>query len=203
MNMKVIVTESQYKIILNEGLMSKISKQLEDFNNFTKKIISDVKNAYNFHIRFGLTYGAGIGAILEPIMNFLNEKSPELSKGQMQMIALAAISIVFFESKQLNELKRTIRDENLGNELAQTISYVSIIKQKLKKILELIGLSVYRATDIISYAFLLPLLTELNKLINLDMQSINYDLISKTILSATGIMLSGLIIKRMTEKLLK
>lgn len=201
--MKIVVTESQYKTILNESLTDKIKKELENLKSYTQKIISDMEKAYSFHIRFGLTYGAGIGAIFEPIMSFLSEKTPELTKYQLQMIALAAISIVFFENKDIKNLQKKIEEENLEHELSEAVSYTSNLKTKIKRILEVMGMTFYRATDIVSYAFLLPLLTELNKLINLDVQSINYEMISKAILSATGIMLSGLVIKRMVNKFLK
>lgn len=201
--MKIIVNESQYKTILNEGLIDKISKELENLKRNTQKILSDMEKAYNFHIRFGLTYGAGIGAIFEPIMSFLSEKTPELTKYQIQMIALAAISIVFFENKDIKNLQKKIDEEGLENELAEAVSYTSSLKTKIKRILEVMGMTFYRATDIVSYAFLLPLLTEINKIINLDIQLINYEMISRAILSATGIMLSGLVIKRLVNKILK
>lgn len=201
--MKIVVTESQYKTILNESLTDKIKKELENLKSYTQKIISDMEKAYSFYIRFGLTYSAGIGAIFEPIMSFLSEKTPELTKYQLQMIALAAISIVFFENKDIKNLQKKIEEENLENELSEAVSYTSNLKTKIKRILEVMGMTFYRATNIVSYAFLLPLLTELNKLINLDVQSINYEMISKAILSATGIMLSGLVIKRMVNKFLK
>ena len=107
------------------------------------------------------------------------------------------------DTRKQQALQKKIEEENLEHELSEAVSYTSNLKTKIKRILEVMGMTFYRATDIVSYAFLLPLLTELNKLINLDVQSINYEMISKAILSATGIMLSGLVIKRMVNKFLK
>ena len=199
--MKITITEEQYKLILEESFVDKVKEKLEQFKNLTEKVISDLKQSYNFHIKFGLTYGAGIGAVIGPITNFLNGRYPEIDSHQINMLAVAAIMIVFFENKEINKIEQKISEQNLENELAEAVNFTSFFSKKFSKFFNGLGASIHRASDIVSYAFLLPLLTEMYKLMSSGLGSLDYELISKSILYATGIMISSNLLKRMIDNM--
>ena len=201
--MKFIITEEQYKQILNESIQENISKKIEKFKQFFQKVIDDLKKSYNFHIKFGLTYGAGIGAIIQPITDYLNSRYPNLETSQIEMLAVASIMIVFFEGKEIEKVEQKISDENLENELADGIGYAEVLSKKFKKVINVLGMSVYRMSDIVAYAFLLPLLTEIYKFMDKGIDAMDFDMISKSIMVSTGIMIGGNLIKRMVERLNK
>lgn len=64
-------------------------------------------------------------------------------------------------------------------------------------------MSIYRMSDIVAYAFLLPLLTEIYKFMDKGIDAMDFDMISKSIMVSTGIMIGGNLIKRMVERLNK
>jgi hypothetical protein len=201
--MKFIITEEQYKQILNESIQENISKKIEKFKEFFQKIIDDLKKSYNFHIKFGLTYGAGIGAIIQPITDYLNSRYPNLETSQIEMLAVASIMIVFFEGKEIEKVEQKISEENLENELADGVGYAEVLSRKFKKVINVLGMSIYRMSDIVAYAFLLPLLTEIYKFMDKGIDAMDFDMISKSIMVSTGIMIGGNLIKRMVERLNK
>lgn len=201
--MKFIITEEQYKQILNEGITDTITKKIEKFKEFFQKIIDDLKTSYNFHIKFGLTYGAGIGAIIQPITDYLNSRYPNLDTSQIEMLAVASIMIVFFEGKEIEKIEKKVTEESLENELADGVGYSEVLSVKFKKVMNVLGMSVYRLSDIVAYAFLLPLLSEIYKFMDKGVEAMDFDLISKSIMISTGIMIGGNLIKRMVEKLNK
>lgn len=201
--MKFIITEEQYKQILNESVTETITKKIEKFKEFFKKIIDDLKTSYNFHIKFGLTYGAGIGAIIKPITDYLNSRYPNLETSQIEMLAVASIMIVFFEGKEIKKIEKKVTEESLENELADGVGYAEVLSVKFKKVMNVLGMSVYRLSDIVAYAFLLPLLSEIYKFMDKGVEAMDFDLISKSIMISTGIMIGGNLIKRMVEKLNK
>jgi len=201
--MKFIITEEQYKQILNESIQENISKKIEKFKEFFQKIIDDLRKSYNFHIKFGLTYGAGIGAIIEPITDYLNSRYPNLETSQIEMLSVASIMVVFFEGKEIEKVEQKISDENLENELADGVGYAEVLSKKFKKVINVLGMSIYRMSDIVAYAFLLPLLTEIYKFMDKGIDSMDFDMISKSIMVSTGIMIGGNLIKRMVERLNK
>jgi hypothetical protein len=201
--MKFIITEEQYKQILNESIQENISKKIEKFKEFFQKIIDDLKKSYNFHIKFGLTYGAGIGAIIQPITDYLNSRYPNLETSQIEMLAVASIMVVFFEGKEIEKVEQKISEENLENELADGVGYAEVLSRKFKKVINVLGMSIYRMSDIVAYAFLLPLLTEIYKFMDKGIDAMDFDMISKSIMVSTGIMIGGNLIKRMVERLNK
>ena len=201
--MKFIITEEQYKQILNESIQENISKKIEKFKEFFQKIIDDLKKSYNFHIKFGLTYGAGIGAIIQPITDYLNSRYPNLETSQIEMLAVASIMVVFFEGKEIKKVEQKISEENLENELADGVGYAEVLSRKFKKVINVLGMSIYRMSDIVAYAFLLPLLTEIYKFMDKGIDAMDFDMISKSIMVSTGIMIGGNLIKRMVERLNK
>lgn len=201
--MKFIITEEQYKQILNEGITDTITKKIEKFKEFFQKIIDDLKTSYNFHIKFGLTYGAGIGAIIQPITDYLNSRYPNLDTSQIEMLAVASIMIVFFEGKEIEKIEKKVTEESLENELADGVGYAEVLSVKFKKVMNVLGMSVYRLSDIVAYAFLLPLLSEIYKFMDKGVEAMDFNLISKSIMISTGIMIGGNLIKRMVEKLNK
>ena len=69
--MKVILTEIQYKKLLRENFKSSISNVLSSISTFTIKVIKDATQQLKFDFRFLLTYGAGIGAILKSVYEYL------------------------------------------------------------------------------------------------------------------------------------
>ena len=201
--MKFIITEEQHKRILNEGISETITKKIEKFKEFLTKTLDDLKKSYNFHIKFGLTYGAGIGAIMGSIMDYLSNRYPNLETSQIEMLAVAAIMVVFFEGKEFSKMEEKISEENLENELADGVGYTEVLGKKFKKVISVLGMSIYRMSDIVAYAFLLPLLTELYRFMDKGIESIDFNVVSKSIMIATGIMIGGNLIKRMVEKLNK
>jgi hypothetical protein len=205
--MKIIISEEQYRLLMEENFKNSLISKLESFKNFTKEVLDDLKKTFNFNIKFGLTYGAGIGVLLSHVNEFLSGKFPQLTDSEIKMLAVTAIMIVFFETKDVirnEKLQNKIEDLGLTNELANTINHVGGLKEKISIILKSLDSSIFRAVDIIGYTFLLPILNEMSKFMDTsEISSIDFNSIAKSIAIATGVILSGHSLKKMFEKLSK
>ena len=157
--MKVILTESQYKKILLEGYKDRIDNSLMKFNEFSKKVVADASTQLNYDFRFLVTYGAGIGAILQSVYEYLEGNFEGLSDTQIAGLAVMAVGIVFFENKDLKEQQSKIDEMGLDSELNQTVSFTDRLKSKFSHLLKLLGMSVHRLSNIVSYSFLIPILS--------------------------------------------
>lgn len=205
--MKIIISEEQYRLLMEENFRNNLIAKLESFKNFTKEVLEDLRKSFNFNIKFGLTYGAGIGVLLSHVNEFLSGKYPQLTDSEIKMLAVTAIMIVFYETKDViknEKLQNKIDDLGLTNELADTINHVGKLRDKIAIILKSLDASIFRATDIVGYTFLLPILTEMSKFMNSwDISSVDFNSMAKSIAIATGIILSGHSLKKMFEKLSK
>ena len=157
--MKVILTESQYRRVLLEGYKDRIDNSLMKFNEFSKKVVSDASSQLNYDFRFLVTYGAGIGAILQSVYEYLEGNFDGLSDTQIAGLAVMAVGIVFFENKDLKEQLSKIDEMGLDSELNQTVSFTNRLKSKFSYLLKLLGMSVHRLSNIVSYSFLIPILS--------------------------------------------
>ncbi|MHA1755066.1 MAG: hypothetical protein ACTSYR_06105, partial [Candidatus Odinarchaeia archaeon] len=123
--MKVLITEEQYQIILNERIGDKINSILNRLDSLSKKIISDVNKQFGISTKFALTYGAGIGALMEPVEKYLNSEFTGLEPWQVSSLVIAALSIVYFEGKEYNKMKKDIDNQGLSDELKSAVSKVN------------------------------------------------------------------------------
>jgi predicted PurR-regulated permease PerM len=152
--------------------------------------------------RFLVTYGAGIGALVGPVTQYLQQEYPTLNREQIAALFIMAISIVYFENQNLKKSKEWITIRNLDDELESAVEYIQKLKNKVKNILNVSGASIYRSMDILSYTFLLPIFsTLLNLMTN---QEVSNDLMTdlfEPLVSSGLITLSGAAIKEFIDRL--
>lgn len=202
--MKVLITEEQYQILLNERISEKINSILKRLDDLVKKIISDVKNQFKISTKFALTYGAGIGALMEPVEKFLNNEFTGLESWQISSLIIAAISIVYFEGKEYYQLKKDLENQGLSDELNVTISKVEELKDKFSNMLSILGISVYRAGDILAYTFLLPILgTLISVVTTFGVDSVEFEKLIATLVSSGLITVSSVVFRDVIQKIAK
>jgi len=157
--MKVVLTESQFKKILLEGYKEQINNKLLGMHNFSRKVVGDAITQLKFDFRFLVSYGAGIGAILQSVFEYLDGNFSGLDDGQIAGLAVMAVGVVFFENKDLRALLSKVKDEGLSSELNNAIGFTERLKDKFAYLLKLLGMSIHRTSNIISYSFLIPILS--------------------------------------------
>ena len=202
--MKVLITEEQYQIILNERIGDKINSILDRLDSLAKKIISDVNKQFGISTKFALTYGAGIGALMEPVEKYLNSEFTGLEPWQVSSLVIAAISIVYFEGKEYDKMKKDIDNQGLSDELKSAIDKVNQLKVKFSDMLNVLGVSVYRAGDILAYTFLLPILGMLINVVNtFGVESVEFNKLMQTLLSSGLITVSSVVFRDVVQKIAK
>lgn len=202
--MKVLITEEQYQIILNERIGDKINSILKRLDSLAKKIISDVNKQFGISTKFALTYGAGIGALMEPVEKYLNSEFTGLEPWQVSSLVIAALSIVYFEGKEYDKMKKDIDNQGLSDELKSAIDKVNQLKVKFSDMLNVLGVSVYRAGDILAYTFLLPILGMLINVVNtFGVESVEFNKLMQTLLSSGLITVSSVVFRDVVQKIAK
>src|SRR6056300_358157 len=101
--MRVILTENQYRFLLKESFNEKIGSSLSRMSEFSNRVVSDAFNQLKFDFRFLTRYGAGIGAILQSVFDYLQGNFTGLDNTQIAGLTVMAIGVVFFENKDLKE----------------------------------------------------------------------------------------------------
>jgi hypothetical protein len=194
--MKVVLTESQYKKILLEGYRNKIDNKLMRIHDFSRKVVGDASTQLKYDFRFLISYGAGIGAILQSVFEYLNGNFNGLDDGQIAGLAVMAVGVVFFENKDLKSLLSKVEDEGLSSELNQAISFTEKLKNKFSYLLKLLGMSIHRISNIVSYSFLIPILSIVIDLVTKHgVDSSQFSMFVESLLTSGLIAVEGVAIK--------
>jgi hypothetical protein len=159
--MKVVLTESQYKKLLLENYKNIVGEKLMSLHNFSSQVVRDASKQLGFDFTFLLSYGAGIGALLKAVNEYLKGNFSGLDENQIAGLTIMAISVVFLETKNYRKSLDKIDDDGLNKELISAVGYTEKLKDKFAHLLKVLGLSIHRTSNIISYSFLIPLLNTL------------------------------------------
>jgi len=199
--MDIILTESQYRKILSESYKDKIKNNLSKIHNFTKKVVSDSLRQLNLDFRFLLSYGAGIGALLTPVYDYLSNNFQGLTEEQIAGLSIMAIAVVFFEGKDLKRETDKLKEMGLSDELIDAVNYAEKLKTKLKSMLKLLGMSIHRVSNIVSYSFLIPILSILIGVVTkygMDSEQFNTfveSLLTSGLIAVTGVSVRDILFK--------
>lgn len=199
--MDIILTESQYRKILSESYKDKIKNNLSKIHNFTKKVVSDSLRQLNLDFRFLLSYGAGIGALLTPVYDYLSDNFQGLTEEQIAGLSIMAIAVVFFEGKDLKREADKLKEMGLSDELIDAVNYAEKLKTKLKSMLKLLGMSIHRVSNIVSYSFLIPILSILIGVVTkygMDSEQFNTfveSLLTSGLITVTGVSVRDILFK--------
>ena len=177
--MKIVITEEQYKSLINENLF--------------KDTLKDLK--INTGILF--TFGTGMGAFLGPVERLLSGSGFSLGNVEISLLIITAIAILINDvnkDKLLDKVKNLNLEKALDGVNDLIKNSTDIIRSTVKGIL---GVS-YSLTEILGFAFLLnPVMRVIDSIIN-D-RSITIDNIQTLV---SGVVLGGIVffIKNLLKK---
>ena len=177
--MKIILTEEQYKSLINE-------------NSF-KDTLKDLK--INTGILF--TFGTGMGAFMGPVERLLSGSGFSLNENEIVLLIITSIALLI-NDKNKDSLLNKIKELDLTKPLEGVKNLIKnsldIIRTVIKTVL---GVS-YSLSEILGFAFLLnPVMKLINTIIN-D-RSITIDNLQVLL---SGVVLSGIVffIKSLLKK---
>jgi hypothetical protein len=203
--MNVLITEEQTKVILVEGMPDILSTIYEKSTDFSANLYKRISKRLKFNLKILLTFGAGVGGLMQPLMDLINNKFPQLTEDQKLLIIVGTICIVFNEGKDiLKEIMPKIKEDGLENEFRYSVLKTKRLVTVFKGFLGTLGNSAAFLTDVMSYIYLIPLLGYLT--IALQGNSLSPEQIETLVktLAATGIMhVSTAALEEIVKRILK
>jgi len=206
--MKVILTESQYRKVLKENFDQRIGNSLSKMHAFSERVVKDASTQLKFDFRFLVTYGAGIGAILQSVFDYLQGNFNGLDDTQIAGLTVMAVGVVFYENKDLRDPNNIINSLGLADQLNKAISFTDKLKLKFSHLLKLLGMSIHRVSNIVSYSFLIPILSIVIEIVtkhgveSAQFQTLLESLLTSGLIAVEGVALRDILIKaaEMVEK---
>lgn len=200
--MKVILTESQYQMLIVEGIGDKIVDSINQSKNFGKEVVETASKQMGMNFRFLLTYGAGVGALAGPIMAYLRGEYPTLSPEQLMNLTVAALSVTFFTAMNSSkEVKEKLEEEGLENELEDATNYLKNITGRFGRVLSTLGDIKFNLIDILAYSTLLSVIPFFNNLVAVAGPEYSVDIALRGLAASVGLTLFGSTIKTVLKRL--
>jgi hypothetical protein len=205
MSIKIYITESQQQFLILEKQQEKISENLKNNENFAKKIFQEVSNQTGLDFKFLFTWGAGIGAFLEPVSDFVNGEFPHMSESSVYLLLAAVFCTIFLESFDVTKnLIIKIKEKNLKSEFTTTFKKAYELKSVFVEFLESLGVSMNKLVNMLSYTFIIPILSILVSLVETrSMSSSDIRELSIRLASFGVLTISSKIISIFLKKLFK
>jgi hypothetical protein len=203
--MNYLITENQLKSILLEEKGSKITKEVESLNDFTKNILDKVGNMEKLNTKFFLTWGTAIGGLIRPLNEFIQSGDFELTSIETATI-LFGISVVYFSQneKSIKTIINKIKEDGLYDVFKQVLSKAEELRKSFFQFLESLNMTLGTTVEMIHYAFLIPIIGDIQAIASesTDLWSAAVA-ISKRIIAAKTVAISGTVLIEVINKILK
>ncbi len=157
--MNINITESDIRHVILESAEKQTEKTIENVKKYTKDLYEKVKDHLGLNLKFLLTWGVGIGALISPIESWINENVADITPMEVTLIAISAVMTVFFEKKaDIKVLLDRIKEEGLSDTFSTVVKKTKELKKSFKKLLEYLGVGLSGVASMANYAFMLPLI---------------------------------------------
>lgn len=201
--MKIIISESQHKRILMENINSELEKRFQNMKKFTKNVISEAKKQINLDLSFLLTWGSTLGGLMGPVSDYIEGKYPELSNTDISLLCTGAILTYFTNNKEgLTKVLDKIKEKSLIQEFDYMLEKTGELKNVFISFIESFAIPVNKLSNMLAYAFLIPILPELYEMAQGFGEHDVMELF-KRIFYFVGVSVSGVFLKNLLISIVK
>jgi hypothetical protein len=160
--MNYLITEEQLLLIAESINSPKVMESVRKLNSFTTKMVNRVMKKYKLNVRLLLTWGPSMGGLVMPLDNFIRSGNISLNEEQIALILCGVAGVLFYDNEEnINILKNKIKSEGLGEAFEKVLEKGRDLKYAFGQFIESIGVTITSVSDILSYAFLIPIVPDL------------------------------------------
>jgi hypothetical protein len=165
--MNFLITESQLKFLV-EGIGNpRVVESLRKMNSFTNRMVNKVGKKYGLNLRLLSTWGPAVGGLVMPLDNFIKTGDFTLDENQTALILCGVAATLFFDNKPLiKELILKIKEEGIEDAFKKVLRKGKDLKYAFTTFIESLNVTINSASEILSYAFLLPIIPDIQEVIS-------------------------------------
>jgi len=203
--MKILITESQKKIILAESIGEQIGGILKTNAERVKKILAEAETQIGLNLQFLVTWGAGIGGFIGPVDDFVRGRYPDLDETEILLILIGVISTYFVENKKmLTKVYDKISEEGLNNVFEKVLRKTDILKNTFIDFIDSLGVTFNKITNMLSYTFIIPIIPMIYQMVTDDLvDSTDIKGLASRIVGFTGLTISGILLRELISKMVR
>lgn len=203
--MKIIITESQKKILLTESSGEQMGNIIKQNTEKVKKIIQEAQEQIGMNLQFLLTWGAGIGGFMGLVEDFVKGNYPDLNETEMILISIGVIATYFVENKKIiAKIYSEIQKEGLSKTFDRVLKKTDTLYKTFVDFIDSLGVTFHKITNMLSYTFIIPLIPLIYQMTTDGLYD-QFDLkqLAIRIISFSGLTLSGIIFRELLSKMVR
>lgn len=202
--MEFLINESQLRVILMEQDESKMTNYMKQLHSFTNNVVGKVFKKYGINSKMLLTWGTSVGGFLLPLDHFIKTGDFNLDDNQRILILTGIAFIIFFENKRgVGTILKKIKEEGLEDTFKIILKKALKLKEVFIDFLSSANIKIGAVMDVISYSFLLPIITDIHSVAinatNLKEASI---IIAERLAASGVVLLSTEILSKIIKKII-
>lgn len=201
--MKIIITESQQKVLITERFSDELSDSLKNMKEFTKKVFDESKTITGLDFSFLLSWGATLGGLMMPVSQFIENKYPELTSTDISLLITGAIASYFSSNKKmLSKLLDQIKEKGLVNIFDEVLESTFLLKNTFLEFIDSLNITISKMSNMLAYTFLIPILP---KLFEMSQMGYDQDIINEMVKRLLGygiVVVSSVTLKQIIMKIL-
>lgn len=156
--MNILISESQYRIILTEDTSSELKQIAKSTIDYAKNLKKRVLKDFGVSFRFLITWGSAIGGLGKPLEEFLRGEHPELTDVDVTKIMVAALAMIYYNNKeQVQDIYNDIKENGLLPVLKSVVSKGKMLMKVFKQFMKNLATLGHQFADIMAYTYLIPL----------------------------------------------
>ena len=195
--MKIIISESQHRKLILEGLSNEIKTKITHAKNFTKKVLKETEKQIGLDLSFLMTWGATLGGLVSPVSKFIEGKYPDMSSTDLALLSTGIILTYFSSNKiGLSKVLTKIKELNLIQEFDHMAEMTKKLKDTFLNFIDSLAVPVGRLTNMLAYSFLIPLLPDIYELAQ-GSTGVEVSEIVKRIVGFIGVSVLGVSVKNL------
>jgi hypothetical protein len=202
--MDFIISEHQLHTIVEQQNSGDITDSLREMFDFSKKLIDKSANMWGLNAKFLVTWGAALGGMILPLKNWLEGQNFNLTEEQLYLLLLGIACNYYYDNSDfIKNVIKKISDEGLLDVFKKLYSKSEELKAALVSFLRSLKIFGDSMTSIMSYAFILPILSDVYQMVDGGDIVESAKMISQRIAASGVVLLVGYTLTSFIEKILR
>lgn len=204
--MEFLISESQLQLILNEQRNEdNISSSLKRMKSFTNNMVTKVLKSYDINLKMFLTWGTSIAGLVMPLNEFLKSGKFDMTESQRYLVLCGIAFVIFFEGKRgLQKVLNKIKEKGLEEVFDAGLLKAYQLKDSFTNFLRSTKVVTSQLLEIVSYAFLIPIIGDIQNLAHSTSDVKETALfIAERLVASGAILLTREVLLNLIKKLIK
>jgi hypothetical protein len=173
--------------------------------NFTNTLVNKASKIYVLNVKLLLTWGASVAGLVMPLDNYIRTGRFNLNEEQTILVLVGVAMMLFYNTrKTTSKVIEKIREENLEDVFQVLLRKATELKVSFVDFLKAINVTVGNLLEIVSYSFLIPIITDIQKVAQKTSSiSETAAMIAQRLIASGVIVISAQVLTSLIKKLLK